>query len=164
MKKIKIGQSTDIHQLAEGLPLILGGVVIESEKGCVAHSDGDILVHAIVESIIGAMGKGDLGTYFSDTEIKNYNRSSLEMLDEIREIMKENGYQIGNIDSLLLVEQPKLEIYKEKMKENIAIHLQIEYNLVNIKATRGEKIGFIGRGEGIVAQAVTLLEYNGHKK
>ena len=160
MQKIRIGQSTDIHKLEQGLPLVLGGIAIESDKGCVAHSDGDILVHAITESIIGALGLGDLGTFFSDTDDKNKNRSSLEMLEEINEVMKEQKYHINNIDTLIIIEKPKIKEFTNKMKINIAKSLQIDYNLINIKGTRGEKIGFVGREEGVVAQAIVLIEKN----
>ena len=158
MKGIRIGQSSDIHKLAVGLPLILGGERIDHSKGCVAHSDGDALVHAITESIIGALGLGDLGTFYSDTDDRNKGRNSLEMLAEINELMIKKGYKIINIDSLIMLEQPKLKKYSEKMRKNIANSLQIDYNLINIKSTRGEEIGFIGREEGIMAQAVVLLQ------
>lgn len=164
MKKMRIGQSTDIHQLKEGLPLIIGGVhILDSKKGCLAHSDGDVLVHAIIESIIGALGLGDIGTHFSDRDEKNYNRSSLEMLAEINDLLKEYQYQINNIDSLIIIEKPLIKKYVEKMKENISDVLKINLEDINIKATRGEKIGFIGRKEGVVAQAITLLEYDRFK-
>lgn len=158
MQKIRIGQSTDIHRLESGLPLILGGLRIESEKGCVAHSDGDVLVHAITEAIIGALGLGDLGTFFSDTDDKNKNRSSLEMLEEINAVMHKEGYRINNIDTLIIIEKPKLKEFTKNIKNNIANSLQIDCNLINIKATCGERIGFIGREEGVVAQAIVLIE------
>jgi 2-C-methyl-D-erythritol 2,4-cyclodiphosphate synthase len=155
----RIGQSTDIHQLDSNLPLIIGGVVIPSERGIVAHSDGDILLHAITESIIGALGLGDLGTFFDDNDPINHNRSSMEMLKIINELMIENKYRIQNIDSLIIIEQPKIKPYIEEMKVNICDILKIDLKQLNIKATRGEKIGFLGRKEGVVAQAITLLEY-----
>lgn len=158
MQKFRIGQSTDIHQLVTGESLILGGVKIEHSKGSLAHSDGDILVHAITESIIGALGFGDLGSYFSDEDDRNKNRSSLEMLAEIKSLMIKNEYYINNIDSLIIIEEPKIKRYTEKMKINIAECLEIDVSQINIKATRGEKIGFIGRKEGVVAQAITLIE------
>ena len=153
----RIGQSTDIHQLVEKRKLILGGVEIESPKGCLAHSDGDALLHAIGESIIGALAKGDLGTHFSDEDVNNEGRSSLEILLEIKKMMDYEQYRISNIDSLIIIEEPKIKPYIELMKKKIANCLDIEENQINIKATRGEKIGFIGRKEGIVAQAVTML-------
>ncbi|MEG0283317.1 MAG: 2-C-methyl-D-erythritol 2,4-cyclodiphosphate synthase [Erysipelotrichales bacterium] len=158
MLEYRIGQSTDIHQLEESYSLVIGGVNIEHHKGCVAHSDGDILVHAIGESILGALCLGDLGTHFSDTDPLNKDRSSLEMLEEIYTIMKSEGYIINNIDSLILIEEPKMKKYASEMKENISKILHIDINQINIKATRGEKIGFVGRKEGVVAQAVTMLK------
>lgn len=158
--QIKIGQSTDIHQLTSNEKLILGGVEIESDLGTIAHSDGDILVHAITEAIIGALGQGDLGTWFSDEDDANKNQSSLKMLQIVNQFMLKEGYKISNIDSLILIEKPKIKKYTDLMKKNIADTLQIDPSLINIKATRGEKIGFIGRREGVVAQAVTLLIKN----
>ena len=161
MKKMRIGQSTDIHQLAEGLPLIIGGIQIEeSLKVCIAHSDGDVLVHAIIESIIGALGLGDIGKHFSDRDEKNHNRSSLDMLSEVSELLIEYEYHISNIDSLIIIEKPLLGKYINTMKSNVAKALNIAVADINIKATRGEKIGFIGREEGVVAQAITLLEHD----
>ena len=160
MCKIKIGQSTDIHQLKEGLPLIIGGVTIESDYGCVAHSDGDVLIHAITEAIIGALGLGDIGKHFCDKDLNNEKRRSLEMLEEINEKMLQLNYSIVNIDSLVLLEKPKLKKYNEEIKKNIASSLQISTDKINVKATRGEGIGFIGREEGIMAQAVVLIEKN----
>lgn len=160
MAKMRIGQSTDIHQLASGLPLIIGGVhIIESEKGSVAHSDGDVLVHAIIESIIGALALGDIGKHFSDKDEKNYKRSSLDMLGEVKIMLDTSNYQISNIDSIVMIEKPMMNKYIDTMKINIAQRLKIAIEDINIKATRGEKIGFIGREEGVVAQAITLLQH-----
>lgn len=162
MIKFRIGQSTDIHQLEEGNELILGGVKIDHYKGCIAHSDGDILIHAITESIIGALGLGDLGTHFSDEDDMNKSRSSLKMLAVINQVMIEKGYHINNIDSLIIIEEPKIKKYTCEMKQNIVNCLGIDIDQINIKATRGEKIGFIGRKEGVVAQAITLIEADGN--
>lgn len=160
MSKMRIGQSTDIHQLANGLPLILGGVKIEeSKKGSVAHSDGDVLTHAIIESIIGALSLGDIGKHFSDKEDKNYKRSSLDMLSETKLIMESKKYKVVNIDALVMIEKPMLAKYINLMRKNISECLNISIDDINIKATRGESIGIIGREEGVVAQAITLLEH-----
>lgn len=156
--KYRIGQSTDIHQLENGLDLILGGVKIEHEKGCVAHSDGDALVHAITEAIIGALGIGDLGEFFSDSDSANKDRNSLEMLEIVNDIMINKGYHINNIDSLILIERPKMVDHKIQMRKNIATVLKINVDQINIKATRGEKLGFVGKEKGVMAQAVVLLE------
>lgn len=154
----RVGQSTDIHRLDNNLPLIIGGINIEHSKGIVAHSDGDILVHAITESIIGALGLGDLGTFFDDNNEVNENRSSLEMLAIINDLLRSKKFEVVNIDSLIMIEEPKIKPYVELMKKNIDSILNIGMSRINIKATRGEKLGYIGRMEGVVAQAIVLLK------
>ena len=155
---MRIGQSTDIHQLVEGRKLILGGVEIEYEKGLLGHSDADALVHAVAEAIIGALGKGDIGMHFPDNDPQYEGISSMVLLDKVYQLMDECGYRIGNVDSLVLIEKPKLAPYKQQMAQNIAEVLHTDVCNVNVKATRGEKMGFVGRGEGVMAQAVVLLE------
>lgn len=155
---MKIGQSSDIHPLKEGRPLILGGVTIPSPKGLDGHSDGDALTHAIAEAIIGALGLGDLGQHFSDTSEDNKNIYSIEILRQVKELMKKEGYTIGNVDSLIMIEEPKLSAYKKDMIHLLSSALDCDSSLINVKATRGEKLGFIGRGEGVMAQAVVLLK------
>lgn len=147
----RIGQSRDVHRLEKGLKLTLGTVEIPYEYGLVAHSDGDCLVHAIVESIIGALGLGDIGTLFPDSDSKYKNISSKYFLNEVKMLLKKHQYEIVNIDSSIHIEKPMMRPYVSIMKENIASCLGIDKNLVNIKATRGEKIGFVGRCEGIEA-------------
>ncbi len=154
---IKIGQSVDIHQLVEGRDLILGGVKIPHTKGLLGHSDADVLTHAIAESIIGALGMGDLGTFFPDTDPKYKGANSLFLLSEVVEVMEQKGYKIGNVDSLIMAERPKIKPHVNIMRQNIAKVLKTNNENVNIKATRGEKLGFIGREEGMKAHAVTLL-------
>lgn len=153
----RIGQSTDIHQLVENRKLILGGVEIESKKGLLGHSDADVLLHAISEAILGALGKNDLGCLFPDSDAKYKDISSLLILQKVYEIMDENGYKINNIDSLIIIEEPKLRPYIDKMKENVADVLHTSITNVNIKATCSEKMGFIGKKEGALAQAIVLL-------
>lgn len=155
---MRIGQAIDIHQLVEGRDLFLGGVKIEYEKGLLGHSDADVLVHAVAESIIGALGKGDLGTHFPDTDPKYKGINSMLLLKEVYNMMDEMGYKIGNVDATVLTEKPKLAPYKKQMEENIAEVLNTTSDRVNVKATRGEKMGFVGRKEGMVAMAVVLLE------
>lgn len=155
---MRIGQSTDIHPFADDRDLILGGVKIDYEKGLMGHSDADALLHAIAESILGALGLGDLGTWFSDQDVAYKGIDSSLLLRDVIEKMKEHHYRIGNIDSLILIEQPKMKPYIQKMKENIAQLCECEEGRVNVKATRGEKLGFVGRQEGVMAQAVVLLE------
>lgn len=153
----RIGQSIDIHQLVEGRKLILGGVEIPYEKGLKGHSDADVLLHAIIESIIGAMALGDIGHHFPDTDMKYQGISSMVLLEKTYELMVENHYEIGNIDSIILAEAPKMAPHIQAMRENIARGLHCDISKVNVKATRGEKMGFVGRKEGILSQAVCLL-------
>lgn len=154
----RIGQSSDIHPLVEGRKLILGGVEIEHTKGLFGYSDADALTHAIAESILGALAKGDLGSHFPDNDNRYKGMNSLHLLAEVYEMMKDEGYCISNIDSLIMIERPKMASYIPEMKEKLKVILHIEQNQINIKATRGEKLGFVGREEGVLAQAVVLLE------
>ncbi len=153
----RIGQSTDIHQLVENRKLILGGVEIPYHLGLKGHSDADVLLHAIAEAILGALGLNDLGTMFPDNDDKYKGISSLILLKQVYDVMDEKGYKINNIDSLVIIEKPKLREYIDKMKSNIANALNTSVENVNVKATCSEKIGFIGRGEGAAAQAVVML-------
>lgn len=153
----RIGQSTDIHQLVENRKLILGGVEIPYHLGLKGHSDADVLLHAIAEAILGALGSNDLGTLFPDTDEKYNGISSLILLQEVYKLMDEKGYKINNIDSLVIIEKPRLREYIDQMKSNIAKALNTSVENVNVKATCSEKIGFVGRQEGAVAQAVVML-------
>ncbi len=156
-----IGQSVDIHQLVEGRKLILGGVEIPYKKGLLGHSDADVLLHAIIESIIGALGLGDIGTHFSDKDDAFKGISSLILLEKTYEMMVDCGYQIQNIDAIILVEEPRMAPYIATMKKNVSDVLHCDSTRVNIKATRGEKLGWIGEGLGIQSQCVTLLKKEG---
>ena len=155
---MRIGQSQDIHALVEGRDLIIGGVKIPYEKGLLGHSDADVLLHAIIESIIGAMGLKDIGTHFSDSDDKYKGISSLVLLDETYKMMKERKYRLVNLDSLIVIEKPKMAPYIDEMRKNIAEHLHCDINQVNVKATCAEKMGFIGKGEGALAQCVCLID------
>lgn len=155
---IRIGQAVDIHQLQSGRPLVLGGVQIEHEKGLLGHSDADVLVHAIAESILGALALGDLGKHFPDTDPKYKGISSMLLLAHVYELMKDKNYKIGNIDATILAEKPKMAPHIQQMRENIASCLHCSIDLVSIKATRGEKMGFVGHEEGMIALCVCLLE------
>ena len=157
---MRIGQSTDIHQLVEGRKLILGGVEIEHTKGLLGHSDADALLHAVSEAILGALALGDLGHHFPDTDERWKGVSSLVILEKVCEMMEERGYHIVNVDSLVLIERPKMASHIEKMRKNIANALHTDVDNISVKATRGEKMGFVGREEGVLAQAVVLLEEN----
>ena len=159
--EFKIGQSTDIHPLKKGRRLMIGGVEIEHYQGLDGHSDADVLTHAIAEAIIGALGKGDLGKHFPDTDDKWKDCDSLGILAEVSEMMQADNYEIGNIDALVIIEKPKLSPYIEKMRGNIAKILDCEVELVNIKATRGEGLGIVGEEKGVIAQAIVLLRGKG---
>lgn len=154
---MRIGSSIDIHRLVENKKLILGGVEVPSSKGCLAHSDGDVLIHAIVDALIGALGLGDIGEHFSDKDPKYQNISSTYFLKEVKKMLEKEGYEILNIDSLIILETPRLKDYKNKMKENIAKILEIDSSKVNVKAGTNEGIGEIGRGEAIEAYATVLI-------
>jgi 2-C-methyl-D-erythritol 2,4-cyclodiphosphate synthase len=155
---VRIGQSTDIHAFTEGRPLILGGVTIDHPLGLLGHSDADVLLHAICEAVIGAMGLGDIGKHFPDTDPAYKGISSMILLMKTWQLMDDEGYQVVNLDSLILIEKPKIAPYIEEMKRNISSALKCNVSQVNVKATRGEKLGFIGRQEGVMAQAIVLLE------
>ncbi len=155
---MRIGQSKDVHRLVEGRELIIGGVKIPFEKGLLGHSDADVLLHAIIESLIGAMGLKDIGTHFSDKSEEFRGISSLVLLDRTYDMLKENGYHVINIDSLIVIERPKMAPYIDEMRNNIAAHLHCDPSQVNVKATCGEGMGFIGKGEGAMAEAVCLID------
>ena len=154
---MRIGQSTDIHRLAEGRKLILGGVAIPSELGLVGHSDADALCHAVAEAILGALALGDLGKWFPDTDPKWEGADSIKILTQVGIMMRERGYVIGNVDSLIMIEKPKMAPHIQSMRENIANALECHLSSVSVKATRGEGLGFVGKSEGVQAQAVVLL-------
>ncbi|MDD5791268.1 MAG: 2-C-methyl-D-erythritol 2,4-cyclodiphosphate synthase [Erysipelotrichaceae bacterium] len=156
---IRIGQSKDIHRLTEGRKLIIGGVEIPFEKGLLGHSDADVLLHAIIEALIGAMGLKDIGTHFSDKDPRYKGISSLVLLDKTRMMLEENGYEVVNVDSLIIIEKPKMAPHLDKMRSNIAKGLGVDESCINIKATCAEGMGFIGRGEGAMAEAVCLIKH-----
>lgn len=158
---IRIGQSSDIHQLVEGRDLILGGVKIDHHKGLLGHSDADALTHAVAEAILGSVALGDLGKHFPDTDPKWKGADSLVILRGCNELLKQKGYHVVNVDSLIMIERPKMAPHIEQMRRNIADALGIDTDFVSVKATRGEKMGFVGREEGVLAQAVVLVESEG---
>ena len=155
---MRIGQSKDIHRLVEGRDLIIGGVKIPFEKGLLGHSDADVLLHAVIESLIGAMGLKDIGTHFSDKSEEFRGISSLILLDRTYRMLDDNGYEVVNIDSLIVIERPKMAPYIDQMRKNIADHLHCDVSRINVKATCAEGMGFIGNGEGAMAEAVCLIE------
>ena len=153
---MRVGIGYDVHKLVEGKKLILGGVEIPFEKGLLGHSDGDVLLHAICDALLGAAGEGDIGQHFPDTSPEYKDISSLVLLEKVKGLIKE--YRINNIDSIVIAQEPKLALYLEKMKENIAKVLKIDKDRINIKATTTEGLGPLGRGEGIAAYAMVSLE------
>ncbi len=157
-RMFRIGQSSDIHRLTEGRRLVLGGVDIAHEKGLLGHSDADALVHAVAEAVLGALGLGDLGRHFPDTDPRFEGVSSLTLLSQTAQMMRQSGYRIGNVDALIMIERPKMAPYIAQMKNNLAQVLDCDPQQINVKATRGEGLGFVGREEGVLAQAVVLLE------
>ncbi len=154
---MRIGSGYDSHKLVEGRRLIIGGVDIPFEKGLHGHSDADVLCHAIIDAIIGALGLGDIGRHFPDSDNKWKDASSIDLLSTILKMVRENGFQVSWIDSTVIAERPKLLPFIEEMKKNIS-KAGISADLINIKAKTNEGLGFTGRGEGIAAQAVCLLQ------
>ncbi|GKX32153.1 2-C-methyl-D-erythritol 2,4-cyclodiphosphate synthase [Vallitalea longa] len=154
---MKIGMGYDVHKLVEGRELIIGGVNIPYEKGLLGHSDADVLVHAIMDAILGALGKGDIGKHFPDTEDEYKSISSLKLLGEVKKLLTQEGYEIVNIDSTIIAQLPKMAPYLEEMKRNIADVLSIDSSNINIKATTEEGLGFTGTGLGISSQAICLI-------
>ena len=155
---MRIGQSTDIHRLEKGNKLIIGGVTIPSDFGSVAHSDGDCLLHTVCESLIGALALGDLGKLFPDTSDEFKGVSSSLLVKKVMSLVKEKGYKVVNIDSTVLLEEPKLSSYIHEMRSNIANLLEIKIEQVSVKATTGEKVGIVGKKEAIVSESIVLLE------
>jgi 2-C-methyl-D-erythritol 2,4-cyclodiphosphate synthase len=154
---IRIGQGIDFHQLETGLDLWLGGIKIPSEKGCVAHSDGDVLLHAICDALLGAAGLRDIGYYFPDIDNKYKNIDSKILLKNTFDLIRQKGYRVNNIDTTICLEKPKVSPFIQEMKKTISAILETEPDDVAVKATTTEKLGFTGREEGIVAIAVVLL-------
>ena len=154
---MRIGQGYDVHRLVEGRKLILGGVEIPYEKGLLGHSDADVLLHAVMDALLGAAALGDIGQHFPDSDERYKGISSVELLKDVGKILQENGYLIENIDSTVIAQRPKLLPYRPQMAKNIADALGIEPDQVSVKATTEEGLGFTGAGEGISAQAIALL-------
>ena len=155
---MRVGMGYDVHKLVEGRRLILGGVEIPYEKGLLGHSDADVLVHAIMDALLGAAALGDIGKHFPDTDPAYEGADSMRLLEEVRKLLDANNYVIGNVDATVIAQRPKLAPYIDAMRENIAARLQIDKNQVNVKATTEEGLGFTGQGQGISSQAICLLE------
>lgn len=155
---MRIGSGYDVHRLAEGRKLILGGVEIPYEKGLLGHSDADVLVHAVMDALLGAAAMGDIGRHFPDNDEQYKNISSLLLLEKVSLLLKERGYNTINIDTTVIAQRPKLAPYIEQMVKNMADVLGVPCDSINVKATTEEGLGFTGSGEGIAAQAVCLIE------
>ncbi|AIC92631.1 2-C-methyl-D-erythritol 2,4-cyclodiphosphate synthase [Shouchella lehensis] len=154
---IRIGQGYDVHQLVEGRPLLLGGIDIPHDKGLLGHSDADVLLHTITDAALGAIAAGDLGKHFPDTDDAFKDADSKVLLQDVWKLVKEAGYTLGNVDCTVMAQKPKLAPYIDPMREQIAHLLETDIANVGLKATTTEKLGFVGREEGIAAQAVILL-------
>ena len=154
---IRAGIGYDAHQFADGRRLILGGVEIPAAKGLLGHSDADVLVHAIADALLGALALGDIGKHFSDTDPQYKNISSIVLLKHVVGLIHSKQYRVSNVDSMLIMEQPKIAPYVEKMRNNIAAALSIPVECVSVKATTNETMGFIGRVEGAAAQAIAII-------
>lgn len=154
---IKIGHGYDVHKLAEGRDLIIGGVNIPHNLGLLGHSDADVLLHAISDSLLGALALGDIGKHFPDTDEQYKDANSLELLACVYELVKERGYKVGNVDATVLAEEPKLAPYIPQMRLNIARALEVELDCISVKATTEEGLGFTGEKKGIAAHAVCLV-------
>ncbi|MBP3240522.1 MAG: 2-C-methyl-D-erythritol 2,4-cyclodiphosphate synthase [Oribacterium sp.] len=154
---MRIGTGYDVHKLVPDRKLILGGVTIPYELGLLGHSDADVITHAIMDALLGAAALGDIGQHFPDTDPRFKGADSISLLKEVGNILAREGYKIGNIDSTIIAQKPKLMNYLPEMRKNVAEALGIDLNQVSIKATTEERLGFTGRGEGISSQAVALL-------
>ena len=154
----RIGHGVDTHRLVPGRQLTLGGVEIPWDKGLLGHSDADVVCHALSNALLGAIGEGDIGKHFPDSDPGYTDASSLELLRVVMGLVKVRGFRVGNADLTILAERPKLAPYREEMQKRLAEVLEVEPAAVNLKATTAEKLGFIGREEGIMAEAVVLLE------
>lgn len=158
MNNIRIGQGYDVHALEKGDGLVLGGVRIPAEIAFIAHSDGDVLIHALCDALLGAMARGDIGGLFPDSDSTHRDRDSREFLREIRIIMDRDGYRLGNADITIVAQAPKMAPHLPVMKQRLAEDLHAQAEQINIKATTTERLGFTGREEGIAVHAVVLLE------
>lgn len=157
---MRVGIGYDVHKLVDGRNLIIGGITIPFEKGLLGHSDADVLVHAIMDAMLGAAALGDIGKHFPDTDMKYKGVDSMELLKEVNKKILSKGYKVNNIDAVIIAQKPKMAPYIEQMVERISEVIGIEKQWINIKATTTEGLGFAGKGEGIAAQAIaSILEY-----
>lgn len=155
---MRVGIGYDVHRLVEGRELVLGGVTIPFEKGLLGHSDADVLIHAVCDALLGAAGLGDIGLHFPDTDPEFKNISSMIILSKTYKFLKDKGFTVVNLDSTIMTEAPKITPFKSTMQKNIARTIEIEPDCVNVKATTLETLGMIGKGEGIAALCIALIE------
>lgn len=155
---MRIGNGYDVHVLCDDRKLIMGGVEIPYEKGLLGHSDADVLVHAVMDAILGALALEDIGKHFPDTDPQYKGISSITLLKHVNELIKSKGYKVGNVDSIIAAQKPKMSPYIANMRQNIARALECDTDCISVKATTTEKLGFEGRGEGISSYAVVILE------
>ena len=158
MTGLRIGHGYDVHRLVEGRKLILGGVEIPWERGLLGHSDADVLVHAIMDALLGAAALGDIGQHFPDTDPAYKGADSLKLLDRVMQLLAQKGWRVGNVDATVIAQRPKLAGFIPRMRDNLAERMGTSLEQVNVKATTEEKLGFTGAGEGIAVHAVALLE------
>ncbi|KAA0560393.1 2-C-methyl-D-erythritol 2,4-cyclodiphosphate synthase [Rossellomorea aquimaris] len=154
----RIGQGFDVHKLVEERPLIMGGITIPYEKGLLGHSDADVLLHAVADACLGAVAAGDIGKHFPDTDPEFKDADSAKLLEHVWALVKEEGYELGNIDCTIIAQKPKMAPYIDAMRQSIATLLEADITQVNVKATTSEQLGFTGRGEGIAAQTTVLIK------
>ena len=155
---MRVGMGYDVHKLVEGRKLILGGVEIPYEKGLLGHSDADVMLHAVMDALLGAAALGDIGLHFPDTDPKYKGASSITLLEHVGRLLEENGYVIENIDATIIAQRPKMRPHIDQMRENMAKALKIDVDQINVKATTEEGLGFTGSGEGISSQAICAIE------
>ena len=158
MTTLRIGHGYDVHRLAEGRPLILGGVAIPWERGLYGHSDADVLTHAVMDALLGAVAAGDIGKLFPDDDAAYLNISSMLLLERVGDYLRQQGYAVVNIDATLVVQEPKVSPHRDTMRKNIAEALKVDISQISVKATTEEHLGFTGTGEGMAAHAVALVE------
>lgn len=157
MQNYRIGQGYDVHRLAEGLPLRLGGVTISHSKGCIAHSDGDAVIHALCDALLGAAALGDIGLWFPDTSDEFKGIDSVELLRRTVAVIREKGYEIGNVDCTIALQVPKIRPYIDDMRRVLADAMGVDTDVVSVKATTTERLGFVGREEGVEAYAIAII-------
>jgi 2-C-methyl-D-erythritol 2,4-cyclodiphosphate synthase len=155
---VRIGQGFDVHALVPGRRLVIGGVEIPHDKGLLGHSDADVLLHAICDALLGAAALGDIGRHFPDSDARYQGIDSRELLRHVAGLLREKGFRVGNVDATIIAQAPRMAPHISRMVENVAADLGVDVGRVNVKATTTEELGFTGRGEGIAAQAICLLE------